>query len=57
VRHVVLILALAFILAMAGLTVDDFATNGVTGLGVVGAGVVVVCGIGILGALLQHPRR
>ena|GEM_PF-2529290 len=56
-RHVVLILALAFILAMAGLTVDDFATNGVTGLGVVGAGVVVVCGIGILGALLQHPRR
>lgn len=56
-RHVVLVLALIFIVAMAGLTIDDFATNGVTGLGIVGAGVVIVCGIGILGALLQPPRR
>jgi uncharacterized membrane protein YcjF (UPF0283 family) len=56
-RHVVIVLALAFIIAMAALTIDDFATNGVTGLGVVGAGVVIVCGVGILGALLQRPRR
>jgi len=56
-RHVVLVLALAFIVAMAGLTIDDFATNVVTGLGILGAGVVIVCGVGILGALLQPPRR
>lgn len=56
-RFVVLLAALAFITAMAVLTVDDFITNGVTGLGIVGSGVVVVCGVGILGALLFPPRR
>jgi len=56
-RVVVLILALVFITGMAVLTIDDLVTNGVTGLGVVGAGVVIVCGVGILGALLAPPRR
>jgi hypothetical protein len=56
-RYVVLVLALTFIVVMAVLTIDDIATNGVTGLGVVGAGVVIVCGVGILGALLQPPKR
>ncbi len=56
-RLVVLILALTFITVMTVFTIDDFVTNGVTGLGVVAVGVLVVCGVGILGALLAPPRR
>jgi hypothetical protein len=54
---VALTLALIFVVAMTWLTVSDFATNGVTGLGVVGAVVCAIVGIGILGAFLQRPRN
>jgi hypothetical protein len=53
---IVLTLALLFLVAMTFLTVSDFATNGVTGLGVVGAVVCAIVGIGIIGAFLQPPR-
>lgn len=55
-RFVVLTLALLFITAMGLLTADDFAQNGVTGLGVVGAIVVGIVGIGIIGAFLSPPK-
>ena len=56
-RFVVITLALLFITAMTYLTVADFAQNGVTGLGVVGAIVVAIVDIGVLGALIQGPPR
>jgi hypothetical protein len=57
VRFVVVTLALLFIAAMIYLTVADFANNGVTGLGVVGAVVVAIVAIGTIGSFLQPPRR
>lgn len=54
-RLLVTVIAILFIGALAVITVLDFARNGVTGLGVVSLIVVVVIGIGILGALLQKP--
>ena len=56
-RIVVFGLALVFIVGMAVLTVLDFARHGVTGLGVVGLLVVIVVGVGIIGALTEPPRK
>jgi hypothetical protein len=56
-RYVIFAVALVFVVAMAFLTVNDFAQNGVTGLGVVGAVVVVIVGIGIIGAFLTPPKQ
>ena len=56
-RLIVLTVAILFVTAMALLTIDDFAQNGVTGLGVVGAIVVVIVGIGVFGAFLTPPRE
>jgi hypothetical protein len=57
VRVIVFVVAVLFIAAMAVLTVLDFAHNGVTGLGIVSVGVVVVIGVGVIGAILQPPRK
>jgi hypothetical protein len=54
---IVFAVAVLFIAAMAVLTVLDFATNGVTGLGVVSVGVVLVIGVGVIGAILHRPRK
>ena len=56
-RALVVLFAVIFIAGMAVLTVLDFANNGVTLVGVIGAGVVIVIGVGVLGALLQPPRK
>jgi hypothetical protein len=56
VRVLVFAVAVLFIAAMAVLTVLDFANNGVTGLGIISVGVVIVIGVGIIGAIL-HPTR
>jgi hypothetical protein len=56
-RAFVVLFAVIFIAGMAVLTVLDFANNGVTLVGVIGAGVVIVIGVGVLGALLQAPRK
>ena len=56
-RLLVLIIAAVFIISMTTLTGIDFANNGVTPLGVVAVLILLVCGIGILGALLQPPRK
>jgi hypothetical protein len=54
---IVLTIALLFLAAMIFLTVSDFANNRVTGLGVVGAVVCAIVGIGVVGAFLQPPRN
>ena len=56
-RFVVFTLAVVFICTMVVLTALDFTNNGVTVVGVLGALVIGVCGIGIIGALLHPPRK
>ena len=53
-RLVVLTITLVFIGLLAALTVSDFVRNGVTGLGVVSVLVLILFGVGIVGAL-RHP--
>jgi hypothetical protein len=57
VRFFVIAFALAFIIGMAVLTALDFKNNGVTGLGIVGLIVVIVLGVGIIGALTEPPKK
>jgi hypothetical protein len=57
VRVIVFAVAVLFIGAMAVLTVQDFVNHGVTGLGVVAVGVVLVIGVGVIGAILHRPRK
>ena len=56
-RIVVFAVAVVFICGMATLTALDFAKHGVTGLGIVGLIVVIVVGVGIIGALTEPPRK
>jgi len=57
VRVVVALFAVVFIVGMGLLTALNFANNGVTLVGIVGLMVVIVIGVGVLGALLQPPRK
>jgi lipopolysaccharide export LptBFGC system permease protein LptF len=57
VRIIVFAVAVLFICGMAVLTALDFERNGVTGLGIVGLIVVIVVGVGIIGALTEPPRK
>jgi quinol-cytochrome oxidoreductase complex cytochrome b subunit len=57
VRLVVFAIAVLFIVGMAVLTVLDFERHGVTGLGIVGLLVVLVVGVGIIGALTEPPKK
>jgi hypothetical protein len=57
VRYLVFAAALMFIGGFAVLTVLYLANNGVTFVGVVGLVVLIVIGVGIVGALLHPPRR
>ena len=56
-RAIVFTLAIVFIGGLALLTVLDFKNNGVTLVGVIGVFVLVVVGVGIIGALIQPPRK
>jgi hypothetical protein len=56
-RIVILAVAIAFVTMLAALTALELEHNGVTVLGVIGVCVIVVCGVGIIGALIQPPRR
>jgi len=56
-RAIVFTLAIVFIGGLALLTALDFKNNGVTLVGVIGVFVLVVVGVGIIGALIQPPRK
>ena len=56
-RFLVFAIAVLFIVGMAVLTALDFEKHGVTGLGIVGLIVVIVVGVGIIGALTEPPRK
>jgi hypothetical protein len=56
-RPFVLVLAMVFIGGLGGLTVIDFVQDGVTGIGILSIVIIVFFSIGIVGSLLQRPRR
>lgn len=56
-RVLVFLSAVLFILGLGLLTAVYFKDNGVTFVGIVGLVVLVVIGVGVLGALLHPPRR
>ena len=56
-RALVFAAALLFIAALGLLTVLYVQSNGVTAVGVVGIILVVVCAVGVVGALLHPPDR
>ncbi len=56
-RYLVFAAALAFIGAFALLTALYLSANGITFVGVVGLIVLIICGVGVIGALLHPPRR
>jgi len=57
VRLLVFAAAVLFIVGLALLTILYLKSNGVTVVGVLGIIVLVVCGVGVLGALLHPPRK
>jgi hypothetical protein len=57
VRYLVFAAALVFIGAFGLLTALYFSNNGITLVGILGLIVLVICGVGIVGALLHPPRR
>jgi hypothetical protein len=57
VRILVFLSAVLFIVGLALLTVLYLKHNGLTVAGVVGLVVLVVVGVGVLGALLHRPRQ
>ena len=56
-RFLVLAAAILFVSVLGVLTVLDFSNNGVTLVGVIGVGVVIVCGVGVIGAAFHQPRN
>jgi hypothetical protein len=57
VRYLVFAAALIFIGAFGLLTALYLSSNGITFVGVVGLIVLIICGIGVIGALLHPPRH
>jgi hypothetical protein len=56
-RTLVFSIALVFTTLLAYLTVLDFVRHGVTALGVIGLVIVVLFGIGFVGALRHPPQQ
>ena len=56
-RYLVFAGTLVFIGGFALLTALYLSSNGLTFVGVVGLLVLIVCGVGVIGALLHPPRR
>ncbi len=56
-RAILLALAIVFVFGFAALTIDAFAEQGVTLPGVVSLFVLVLLGVGVLGALFGKPPR
>ena len=56
-RYLVLAVSIAFVLAFAALTAVELDYNGVTLAGIAGVFIVVICGVGVIGAALHPPRK
>jgi hypothetical protein len=56
-RTIVFTIALVFTVLLGYLTVLDFARHGVTALGILGVLIVVLFGVGFVGALRHPPRQ
>jgi hypothetical protein len=56
-RALVFLSALLFIAALGLLTILYVRSSGLTVVGVLGIIVFVVCGVGVVGALLHPPRK
>jgi len=57
VRYLVLPVAIVAVLAFAVLTAIELSQNGITLAGIVGVCVVIVLGVGVIGAALHPPRK
>jgi hypothetical protein len=57
VRYIVFAAALVFIGGLGLLTGLYLSNNGFTVVGVLGLIVLIVCGVGVLGALIHPPRK
>ena len=55
-RYLVFAGALVFIGAFGLLTAMYLSSNGVTFVGVIGLIVLIICGVGVIGAILHPPR-
>jgi hypothetical protein len=56
-RELVLAIAVVFMALLAALTISDFANNGVTAIGILAIAILVLFGIGIVGALRHPPEE
>ena len=56
-RYLVFASAVVFIAGLGLLTALYLSNNGLTFVGIVGLVVLIVCAVGVLGALLHPPRR
>jgi hypothetical protein len=57
VRYLVFAGALVFIGGFAALTALYLSNNGITFVGVVGLIVLIIIGVGVIGAILHPPRE
>ncbi|HWK17244.1 MAG TPA: hypothetical protein VNR66_07305 [Solirubrobacteraceae bacterium] len=56
-RIFVLVVTLVFIGVLGALTISDFVNNGVTVVGILAVLILVLFGVGIVGALRQPPQE
>lgn len=56
-RAVVFATALVFTLLLAYLTIVDFVRHGLTAIGVLGTVIVILFGVGFVGALRHPPQQ
>jgi hypothetical protein len=56
-RIFVLVITLVFIGVLGALTISDFVNNGVTVVGILAVLILVLFGVGIVGALRQPPQE
>ena len=56
-RYLVLPVAIAAVIAFAALTAIELSNNGVTFAGILSICVVIVLGVGVIGAALHPPRK
>ena len=56
-RAIVFAIALVFTVLLAYLTIVDFVRHGLTAVGVLGTLIVIIFGVGFVGALRHPPQQ